>query len=94
MYWSWILSGLSVVGYFVAGRGQWWGWAFTLGCQALWAVFAVATAQYGFLVGVGFVSPVAFRNMLLWFKNGGPPRPPCPTCAAPAPRGATVDVPS
>lgn len=47
--WGLVLFG--VAGTFLAGRGVCWGWLLLAALQPLWISYAVATGQYGFIVG-------------------------------------------
>ena len=51
---------------YVAGLKKTWGWLVSMGTQALWAVYAVGTGQYGFLVGTVSYFLVYLNNWLLW----------------------------
>lgn len=60
--WSWLLAAGGITGLWLAGSGKPIGWALGLAMQFLWAAFAVATAQYGFLVTAGAYGAVYARN--------------------------------
>jgi hypothetical protein len=63
--WSWILTAGGVFGLWLAGRKDWRGWAVGLAMQAVWVTYALATAQYGFLVsGAAYGGVYAFN----WWK--------------------------
>jgi membrane protein implicated in regulation of membrane protease activity len=51
-WWSWILTGMGLTCFILAGRKVWWSWYVALTGQALWLVYALATWQLGFVVGV------------------------------------------
>lgn len=50
MIWSFVLAGIGVFGLYLAGRGNRYGWMVGIGAQVLWAVYAISTDQWGFLV--------------------------------------------
>lgn len=50
MIWSFILAGIGILGIYVAGKDSKWGWAIGLGAQVLWVIYAIVTAQYGFII--------------------------------------------
>lgn len=67
--WSYLLSAIGVFGLYVAGRKKWWGWLINLGSQGLWVAFAIATAQYGFIIGAVAYGWVYGRNAWRWFQE-------------------------
>lgn len=64
--WSVILSIVGLTGLYVAGRKSHWGWFIGLGAQFLWAIFAITTAQYGFLLSVVGYGWVYWTNWRKW----------------------------
>lgn len=50
MIWSFALAGIGVFGLFLAGKGNHYGWMVGIGAQVLWAIYAVTTQQWGFLL--------------------------------------------
>ena len=63
MIWSFILAIWGCVGLWLIGSGHAVGWKVNLALQFAWFVFAVATAQYGFILGSAAYGFVNFRNM-------------------------------
>ena len=49
MIWSFVLAAVGIAGIYLAGRKSKWGWGLGLAAQVLWVVFALTTAQYGFI---------------------------------------------
>lgn len=47
----WVLVAAGVLGTFLASRGVSWGWLLLVGLQPLWISYAIATGQYGFILG-------------------------------------------
>lgn len=53
--WSLLLAAFGITGLLLGIRGVWWGWALNLAAQVFWFVFAIVTAQYGFIItAVGY----------------------------------------
>ena len=68
-YWSWILSAVGLLGFFLAGSKVWWAWYVNIFNQVIWTVYAIATEQWGFLVGTAFYFVVFIRNAVKWTKE-------------------------
>lgn len=66
-YWSWVLAAVGVTGLYLAGRKIWWAWLIGLAAQVLWVAYALATAQYGFLVSAFAYGWVYALNARRWF---------------------------
>lgn len=67
-YGSWCLAPFGLLGMWVVGQKKRWGWVLSMTTQALWALYAVGTAQYGFLIGTVSYFIVYASNFLKW-KN-------------------------
>ena len=65
-YGSYGLAPFGLLGMWVTGQKKTWGWLLSMGTQALWATYAIGTAQYGFLVGTTAYFCVYLRNWLKW----------------------------
>jgi len=68
-YGSWCLAPFGLYGMYATGRKKTWGWLLSMCTQALWAVYAVGTGQYGFLLGTSAYFAVYLRNFLAWKKD-------------------------
>lgn len=68
--WSWLLAGLGIAQIVMTGRHMRSGWLVGLATSAVWAAFAIATSQYGFLVSAVVFASIHVRNWLAW---GAPP---------------------
>lgn len=66
MMWSFVLAGVGVFGLWLAGRKNSAGWLVGLGAQFLWAAYALATHQYGFLLSCLGYGWVYAKNYLAW----------------------------
>lgn len=65
LWWSILLAVIGIIGILVAGRKSRWGWAIGFAAQFLWIVFAIVTAQYGFILSaVGYGAVYALN----WWK--------------------------
>jgi nicotinamide riboside transporter PnuC len=60
---------IGIVGIWLAGRRNLWGWAIGLAAQVLWIVFALVTAQYGFIFSALAYGFVYARNWLRWRRD-------------------------
>ena len=65
-YGSWCLAPFGLLGMYLAGQKKTWGWLVSMGTQALWATYAVGTAQYGFLIGTCSYFVIYLRNWIVW----------------------------
>jgi hypothetical protein len=68
-YWSWIVTIIGLIGFYLAGRKIWWSWYINIANQLLWTIFAVATEQWGFLLGVPLYLFVFIKNAYSWTKE-------------------------
>jgi len=64
--WPWLLSVVGITAMWLAGSKRWQGWVVGLVCESLWCVYAVRTAQYGFIAAAVAYSAVYVRNLLTW----------------------------
>ena len=67
--WSFALAALGILGLYLAGRKNAWGWALGLAVQFPWAVYAVITEQYGFIVSSVAYGWVYAKNFIAWRKE-------------------------
>jgi hypothetical protein len=67
-YGSWGLAPFGLLGMYVVGRKKTWGWIVSMVTQALWATYAIGTAQFGFLIGTCSYFAIYLRNWLKWRK--------------------------
>ena len=78
MLWSFVLAAIGVTGLYIAGRGQVTGWLIGLTAQLLWAAYAVATGQYGFLLSCAGYGWVYATNARRWWSTRRPAQEPAP----------------
>lgn len=69
LIWSVALAAVGILGIYLAGRKNLWGWAIGCGAQALWIVYALVTSQYGFVLSAGAYALVYGRNWLRWQRE-------------------------
>lgn len=76
---SWIVTILGLIGFWLAGKKLWWSWYINIVNQVAWVIFAIITDYYAFLVGTAFYFAVFSRNAYLWtrehFENRGEAAP-------------------
>ena len=63
---SWIVTILGLLGFWLAGKKLWWSWYINIANQVMWVIFAIITDYYAFLVGTAFYLAVFSRNAYLW----------------------------
>ena len=59
---SYLLAALGLLSLYVGGQGKRWGWVLGILSQFVWAGYAVATNQLGFLVSACAYAAVYFIN--------------------------------
>lgn len=80
-YGSWCLAPWGLLGMYATGRKKAWGWLLALTTQCLWALYAVGTGQYGFLIGTVSYAVIYARNYIVWRREDRV-RAPVPEMAA------------
>ena len=68
-WWSWALTLIGVSGFWLAGRKVWWAWYVNIANQALWVAYALASRQWGFLLGVPIYLAVFVPNAIRWTRE-------------------------
>jgi nicotinamide riboside transporter PnuC len=66
--WSFALAAVGILGIYVAGKKNAWGWFIGLAAQGLWVVFALVTGQYGFILSAVAYGIIYGKNWLAWRK--------------------------
>lgn len=69
MIWSFVLAAVGIAGIYLAGRKSKWGWGLGLAAQVLWIVFALTTAQYGFILTAVAYGAVYGKNLWQWHQE-------------------------
>lgn len=67
--WSLALAAIGILGIYLAGKKNAWGWFIGLGAQALWIVYAIATQQWGFIASALAYGFIYGKNWLAWRKE-------------------------
>jgi len=72
-YGSCSLAPFGLLGMYVVGLKKRWGWLVSMTTQALWAFYAIGTAQFGFLIGTCSYFAVYLKNWIGWGTSVPPP---------------------
>jgi nicotinamide riboside transporter PnuC len=67
--WSFVLAAVGILGIYLAGRKNLWGWALGVFAQALWIVFAIVTQQWGFIFSALAYGWVYGLNWWKWSRD-------------------------
>jgi hypothetical protein len=67
--WSYALAAVGILGIYLAGKKNLWGWAVGVFAQGLWIIFALVTEQYGFIVSALAYGFIYGKNFLSWKKD-------------------------
>ena len=68
-WWSWAVTAVGLIGFYLAGKKVWWCWYVNIGNQVLWTFCAVLTRQWGSLLGVAFYLIVFTKNAITWTRE-------------------------
>lgn len=68
-WWSWLLTAIGVLGLWLSGRRNYWGWCVGLAAQLLWIAYAIVTTQWGFIVSALAYAVVYGRNFIRWRRD-------------------------
>lgn len=68
-WWSWVLTLVGVLCFFLAGRKIWWAWYVGIAGQITWTAYSFITEQWGFMVGVVLYTLVYSGNAITWTKE-------------------------
>jgi len=63
---SWILAAIGIVGVYISGKKNRWGWALGTLYQLLWIVYAYFTAQYSFIIVCIVYAVIYIKNFFEW----------------------------
>lgn len=69
LVWSVALAAIGILGLYLAGSKNLWGWVVSFAAQVLWIMFAVVTGQYGFVLSALAYGWVYGRNYIRWRKG-------------------------
>lgn len=69
LLWSLFLAVIGIVGIYLAGSKNKYGWIVSFSTQIAWFIFAIVTKQYGFILSAVAYGWVYARNYLKWRKD-------------------------
>ena len=69
LYWSFLLAAIGILGLYLAGSKNIWGWAVSFSAQGLWLTYAIASHQYGFILSAVAYGWVYGRNYYKWKRE-------------------------
>lgn len=64
--WSFLLAAGGLLGIYLAGRKNLWGWAIGMAMQPLWVVFAIITDAWGLILNAVGYFTVYTNNYIKW----------------------------
>ncbi len=62
------MAAVGILGIYLAGKKNKWGWAIGAAAQVLWIIYAVMTEQYGFIITAFAYGTIYVKNLLEWSK--------------------------
>lgn len=68
-WWSWALTIVGVTGLYFAGKKKAFGWGIGIAAQFLWIAYAIATQQWGFILGSIAYGSVYTKNFISWRRS-------------------------
>jgi nicotinamide riboside transporter PnuC len=69
---SWILATVGIIGVYIAGKKNRWGWALGALYQILWIVYAYFTNQYPFIIVCLVYLVIYIKNFFDWSEEPVP----------------------
>jgi nicotinamide riboside transporter PnuC len=69
LWWSILLTAVGVLGIWLAGQRNLWGWAIGVAAQGLWIAYAIATRQWGFIGSALAYGFVYARALYRWRRD-------------------------
>lgn len=69
LIWSVALAGVGILGIYLAGSKNLFGWLVSFAAQGAWVIFALVTGQYGFILSALAYGWVYGRNFLRWRRE-------------------------
>lgn len=67
--WSFALTALGLLGIYLSGKKNYWGWGLGVISQVVWIVYAVATQQWGFILSAFAYGFLYGKNFMQWRKE-------------------------
>lgn len=69
VWWSVALAAIGILGIWLAGRKNLWGWALGVAAQLLWIAYAIVTQQWGFILSALAYGWVYGLNWWKWARE-------------------------
>lgn len=69
VWWSISLAAIGILGIWLAGRKNLWGWAVGVLAQVLWMVYAIVTQQWGFILSALAYGWIYGLNWWKWARE-------------------------
>lgn len=66
---SWILAAVGIIGVYIAGKKNRWGWAIGGLYQILWILYAYFTKQYPFIIVCVVYLVIYVKNFFEWTET-------------------------
>lgn len=67
--WSFGLTALGLIGFYLSGKMNYWGWGLNVLAQFVWITYAIVTAQWGFIFSALFYGFMFGMNFYKWRKK-------------------------
>lgn len=83
LWWSVALAATGILGIWLAGRKNLWGWVIGIVAQILWIGYAIVTEQWGFIASALAYAAVYAVNWRRWAREGRKGVRIAPAAAAP-----------
>jgi hypothetical protein len=74
--WSWVLTGVGILGIYLAGRKFAWAWLILVFEEMLWITYSIVTQQWGFFVAGFLYGGVYVKNYVQWHRQDEADREP------------------
>lgn len=69
---SWILAAVGIIGVYIAGKKNRWGWAIGALYQIMWILYAYFTEQYPFIIVCVVYLVIYVKNFFDWSEEDVP----------------------
>lgn len=68
LWWSAFLTPFGLLGMYISGRKNKWGWLLGMCTQVLWVGYAIDTKGYFFILGSMGYFTIYLKNFVVWYK--------------------------
>ena len=75
MIWSFALTAVGLVGLWLTGLKNRWGFAVGVLAQVMWFTYALVTQQWGFIASCILFGFLYSRNFIMWSRAAKAPKP-------------------